>query len=65
MGTVADLQSEWARLVVHSLVEAGVRDAVISPGSRSTPFTVAALEQAELRCISALDERSAAHYALR
>ena len=64
MGTVADLQSEWARLVVHSLVEAGVRDAVISPGSRSTPFTVAALEQAELRCISALDERSAAHYAL-
>ena len=64
MGTVADLQSEWARLVVHSFVEAGVRDAVISPGSRSTPFTVAALEQAELRCISALDERSAAHYAL-
>jgi 2-succinyl-5-enolpyruvyl-6-hydroxy-3-cyclohexene-1-carboxylate synthase len=64
MGTVADLQSEWARLVVHSFVEAGVRDAVISPGSRSTPFTVAALEQAGLRCISALDERSAAHYAL-
>jgi len=64
MGTVADLQSEWARLVVHSFVEAGVRDAVISPGSRSTPFTVAALEQAGLRCISAIDERSAAHYAL-
>lgn len=64
MGTVADLQSEWARLVVHSFVEAGVRDAVISPGSRSTPFTVAALEQAGLRCVSALDERSAAHYAL-
>jgi 2-succinyl-5-enolpyruvyl-6-hydroxy-3-cyclohexene-1-carboxylate synthase len=64
MGTVADLQGEWARLVVHSLVEAGVREAVISPGSRSTPFTVAALEQAGLRCISALDERSAAHYAL-
>ena len=64
MGTVADLQSEWARLVVHSFVEAGVRDAVISPGSRSTPFTVAALEQTGLRCVSALDERSAAHYAL-
>ena len=64
MGTAADLQSEWARLVVHSFVQAGVRDAVISPGSRSTPFTVAALEQKSLRCISALDERSAAHYAL-
>lgn len=64
MGTVADLQSEWARLVVHSFVEAGVRDAVISPGSRSTPFAVAALEHAGLDCISALDERSAAHYAL-
>lgn len=64
MGTAADLQSEWARLVVHSFVRAGVRDAVISPGSRSTPFTVAALEQDGLRCVSALDERSAAHYAL-
>ncbi len=64
MGTAADLQSEWARLVVHSFVQAGVRDAVISPGSRSTPFVVAALEQAGLRCISSLDERSAAHYAL-
>ncbi|MDH4282388.1 MAG: 2-succinyl-5-enolpyruvyl-6-hydroxy-3-cyclohexene-1-carboxylic-acid synthase [Myxococcales bacterium] len=64
MGTAADLQSEWARLVVHSLVEAGIRDAVISPGSRSTPFTVAALEQAGLRCVSAFDERSAAHYAI-
>jgi len=64
MGTAADLQSEWARLVVHGLVHAGVRDAVISPGSRSTPFAVAALEQQGLRCISAIDERSAAHYAL-
>ena len=64
MGTAADLQTEWARLVVHSLVQAGVCDAVISPGSRSTPFTLAALEQAGLRCVSAIDERSAAHFAL-
>lgn len=64
MGTAADLQTEWARLVVHGFVEAGVRDAVISPGSRSTPFALAALEQEGLRCVSALDERSAAHYAL-
>ena len=49
MGTVADLQSEWARLVIESLVQAGVRDAVVSPGSRSTPFVIAALEQEGLR----------------
>ncbi len=64
MGTVADLQSEWARLVIESLVQAGIRDAVVSPGSRSTPFVIAALEQEGLRCVRALDERSGAHYAL-
>jgi 2-succinyl-5-enolpyruvyl-6-hydroxy-3-cyclohexene-1-carboxylate synthase len=64
MGTVAELQTEWARLVIDSFVCAGVVDAVISPGSRSTPFVVAALQDEELRCTSALDERSAAYYAL-
>jgi 2-succinyl-5-enolpyruvyl-6-hydroxy-3-cyclohexene-1-carboxylate synthase len=64
MGTGAELQTQWARLVIDSFVQAGVRDAIISPGSRSTPFAIAALEHEELECISALDERSAAHYAL-
>lgn len=64
MGTAADRQSEWARLAVRSLVRAGVEHAVISPGSRSTPFTIAALEEPGIRCISALDERAAAHFAL-
>ena len=64
MGTAAERQTEWARLVIESLVQAGVRDAVISPGSRSTPFVIAALQQTKLRCASALDERSGAHYAL-
>lgn len=64
MGTPADLQSEWARLAVRGLVRAGVRHAVISPGSRSTPFTIAALNEPELRCVSALDERAGAHFAL-
>lgn len=64
MGTAADLQTEWARLVIESLVQAGVRDAVVSPGSRSTPFVIAALEHDGLRCVRALDERSGAHYAL-
>jgi 2-succinyl-5-enolpyruvyl-6-hydroxy-3-cyclohexene-1-carboxylate synthase len=64
MGTTAELQSAWARLVIDSFVHAGVVDVVISPGSRSTPFVIAALEHEELRCTSALDERSGAYYAL-
>jgi 2-succinyl-5-enolpyruvyl-6-hydroxy-3-cyclohexene-1-carboxylate synthase len=64
MGTAAELQTQWARLVIDSFVQAGVVDAIISPGSRSTPFVIAALEHDELRCLSALDERSGAHYAL-
>lgn len=64
MGTAAELQSAWARLVIESFVQAGVRDAIISPGSRSTPFVIAALEHEGLGCTSALDERSGAYYAL-
>lgn len=64
MGTAAERQTEWARLVLDSFVRAGVRDAIVSPGSRSTPFVLAALERQELRCTSAIDERSGAHYAL-
>ncbi len=64
MGTAAERQTEWARLLIDSLVHAGIENAVISPGSRSTPFVVAALRNGALRCWSAIDERSAAHYAL-
>ncbi|MGB5809028.1 MAG: 2-succinyl-5-enolpyruvyl-6-hydroxy-3-cyclohexene-1-carboxylic-acid synthase [Polyangiales bacterium] len=64
MGTPADLQTGWARLVIGSLVQAGVRDAVVSPGSRSTPFVLAAIRHGGLRLVSAFDERSAAHFAL-
>jgi 2-succinyl-5-enolpyruvyl-6-hydroxy-3-cyclohexene-1-carboxylate synthase len=64
MGTDAELQTEWARLVIDSFVQAGIREAIVSPGSRSTPFVVAALEHERVRCTSAIDERSAAYYAL-
>ena len=64
MGTAAELQTAWATLVIDSFVQAGVTDAVISPGSRSTPFVIAALENEALHCTSALDERSAAYFAL-
>jgi len=64
MGTAAEQQTAWAWLVIDSFVRAGVRNAVISPGSRSTPFVIAALEHHGLECTSAFDERSAAHFAL-
>lgn len=59
-----NLQTEWARLLLGTLRAAGVREAVISPGGRSTPFTWAALETAGLRCRTLIDERSAAFFAV-
>ena len=64
MGTLAEQQTVWARLLIDSFVRTGVREAIISPGSRSTPFVAAALEHGSLVCTSAFDERSAAYYAL-
>lgn len=60
----ATLLGEWARLVASTLIERGVREVVISPGSRSTPFVVALTEREELSCIDVLDERAAAFVAL-
>ena len=59
-----NLLGEWARLLVESLAASGIRDVIISPGSRSTPFTWAALEHDKLRCRVLIDERSAAFFAL-
>lgn len=42
----------------------GVRYAVISPGSRNAPITVAFLQQHNIKCVSVVDERSAAFFAL-
>jgi 2-succinyl-5-enolpyruvyl-6-hydroxy-3-cyclohexene-1-carboxylate synthase len=61
---VSDPQSQWAAVLLESLVEAGVRDAIISPGSRSTPLVWAASRTPGLRCHSIIDERSAAFFAL-
>ena len=57
-------QSVWARLLIDAFVGAGVREVVISPGSRSTPFVLAAHRHPELRCTDIPDERSAGFYAL-
>jgi 2-succinyl-5-enolpyruvyl-6-hydroxy-3-cyclohexene-1-carboxylate synthase len=54
----------WAATLVDAFAAAGISDIVISPGSRSTPFVLAADAHARLRCHDVLDERSAAFFAL-
>jgi 2-succinyl-5-enolpyruvyl-6-hydroxy-3-cyclohexene-1-carboxylate synthase len=56
--------AEWSRLLFGTLARAGIRDVIISPGSRSTPFAWAALKEASLRCHSIWDERVAGFFAL-
>jgi len=62
--TPGNLLGEWARLLVESLARAGVERAVLSPGSRSTPFAWAALHCERLACEVVLDERSAGFFAV-
>jgi len=59
-------QFQRARLLVGALTQAGVRRAVTSPGSRSTPLVLAALEAAAagLDVASIIDERAAGFFAL-
>lgn len=58
------LLTEWARLLIGTLVRCGVSQAIISPGSRSTPFALAALREPGLTCHSVVDERAAGFFAL-
>jgi 2-succinyl-5-enolpyruvyl-6-hydroxy-3-cyclohexene-1-carboxylate synthase len=60
----AHLIGEWARLLFASLLEAGVADVWVSPGSRSTPFTWAALHTPGISVRPVIDERAAAFLAL-
>lgn len=56
--------SLWASVLVETLRRCGVDHVVISPGSRSTPLTLAFAAQPDLNAIPVLDERSAAFFAL-
>jgi len=58
------LLTEWSRLLLGTRARAGVEHVVLSPGSRSTPFAWAALNEPGLRCHSVWDERVAAFFAL-
>lgn len=54
----------WTTIFIRSLLTSGVRHVVISPGSRSTPLTMAAAAHPKLQKHIILDERSAAFTAL-
>ncbi|MCT4782423.1 MULTISPECIES: 2-succinyl-5-enolpyruvyl-6-hydroxy-3-cyclohexene-1-carboxylic-acid synthase [Exiguobacterium] len=59
-----DTLTKWVAHMVNRLVEQGVKDVVISPGSRSTPLAMASYLHPEIRHHIIVDERSAAYFAL-
>lgn len=54
----------WSSILVETLQRLGLRIAVICPGSRSTPLTLAFASNHQIEAIPILDERSAAFFAL-
>jgi 2-succinyl-5-enolpyruvyl-6-hydroxy-3-cyclohexene-1-carboxylate synthase len=54
----------WGYLIVEELLRNGVNYFVISPGSRSTPLTVAVAQNRQAKKIICLDERGAAFHAI-
>jgi 2-succinyl-5-enolpyruvyl-6-hydroxy-3-cyclohexene-1-carboxylate synthase len=54
----------WAKAFVNQLCDLGVRFVCISPGSRSTPLTLAFTEQKKIKCFVHIDERVSGFFAL-
>ena len=54
----------WAKAFVNQLCDLGVRFACISPGSRSTPLTLAFAEQKKIKCFVHIDERVSGFFAM-
>ena len=65
--TVISEATSLARVVVRQIIEAGIKDVVISPGSRNAPLSIAFYQASKKGLISLhvrIDERTAAFFAL-
>lgn len=56
--------SLWSSIAAETLFRLGLETAIICPGSRSTPLTMAFARHTNIEAIPILDERSAAFFAL-
>ncbi|HEX3729970.1 MAG TPA: thiamine pyrophosphate-binding protein, partial [Opitutaceae bacterium] len=59
-----NVNSLWCGVLVEALFRSGVRQAVVSPGSRSAPLVFALARHPGIEAIPVLDERSAGFFAL-
>jgi 2-succinyl-5-enolpyruvyl-6-hydroxy-3-cyclohexene-1-carboxylate synthase len=59
-----NINTLWASLLVETLYRLGLVTAVLCPGSRSSPLTLAFAQHPQIETIPILDERSAAFFAL-
>ncbi|WP_309089433.1 2-succinyl-5-enolpyruvyl-6-hydroxy-3-cyclohexene-1-carboxylic-acid synthase [Domibacillus sp.] len=64
MNNHQDNMTQYNAHFIDSLVRSGVKEAVISPGSRSTPMALLMEEHPRLRTFIQVDERSAGFFAL-
>lgn len=59
-----NVNSLWSSAAVETLFRLGLRTAIVCPGSRSTPLTMAFARHYKIATIPVLDERSASFFAL-
>ena len=64
MSEIGELNELWAKYIIDELIHHGVRYFCISPGSRSTPITVAIAENPKASSMIHFDERGMSFHAL-
>jgi 2-succinyl-5-enolpyruvyl-6-hydroxy-3-cyclohexene-1-carboxylate synthase len=59
-----NINTLWCSVIVEVLSQLGLENAIISPGSRSSPLTLAFVQHPQIKTIPIVDERSASFFAL-